>query len=117
MIDLETNQFDVPGAAATVFVLIDDLTTVRVIILHNMSALELTCQYQYSTDGGSTWTDLAAAFSLGAAGGGAEVSVTRITQVGRIRLRASGGANALELSVAVVRVSTAILTTFPLVQL
>lgn len=117
MMDFQTAQFDVPAAQGTIFIVLDDLVTARAIILHNLSASTLTCQYQYSTDGGGTWTDLGAAFTLGAAGGGTEVSVTRVTQAGRIRLRASGGADALELSAAVVRVSTSTLTTFPLVQL
>ena len=116
MYSSQGNVFEIAAVEATIFTLVDDLSTPRAVLLHNMGAYTLTCQYQYSTDGGGSWTNLAAAFSLGAAGSGDELDVLKITQSGRIRLKASGGGGDRDLSVLVVRASTSTLTTFPLIQ-
>ena len=116
MFSLQTNIFDVPGAQGVIFTVIDDLGTPRVLSLMNRSAFVLTCQYQYSTDGGSSWNDLGVAFDLEAFGsGGAELDVRVIAQTGRIRLLASGGASAKELNVAVQRASINPSATFPII--
>ena len=118
MFDLQSNIFDVSGAQGVVFTIIDDLGTPRVVALMNRSAVVLTCQYQYSTNGGTTWEDLGTAFTLEAFGaGGAELDVQTLTQSGRIRLLASGGQSAKELSVAVLRSSLSASATFPIVTL
>lgn len=113
----QSSVFSVAAAQSTIFTVIDDLATPRTVVLHNRSALVLTCQYQYSTDGGGSWTDLGSSFTLGVAGGGAEEDMLRITQAGRIRLLASGGASDDELSVLVVRTSLSTSSTFPLIVL
>ena len=110
MFSAQQNEFEIDAAESTIFQVLDDLSTSRVLILHNKGAYTLTCQYQYSTDGGTTWTSLAAAFSLGASGSGNEVDALEITQSGRIRLLASGGGGDRDLSVLVVRVSTSVST-------
>ena len=117
MFDTQAKVFSVPAAQDTIFTLLDDLSTPRVVSLLNMSTGILTCQYEYSTDGGSTWTSLAASFDLDPAGsGGSELDVTKITQVGRVRLKAAGGASARELHVQVSRASLSTSSTFPLLQ-
>jgi len=114
--DIQTRQFDVPAAQGVIFALIDDLGTPRVINLLNRSSSTLTCQYEYSTDGGTTWSSLGSSFDLDPFGsGGSELEVTEITQSGRIRLKASGGASDSELDVLVVRASLSSSSTFPLV--
>lgn len=116
MYDFQTRVFSVPAAQGNIFTIVDDLGTPRVVNLLNMSANTLTCQYEYSDDGGQTWTDLGVAFDLDPTGsGGSELSVDKITQAGRIRLKASGGASSDELMVGVTRTSLATSTTFPLV--
>lgn len=116
MFTAQSRQFDVPAAQGTIFTLLDDLATPRVVHLLNRSSSTLTCQYEYSTDGGSTWASLGSSFDLDPFGsGGSELDVTEITQTGRIRLKASGGASDGELDVLVVRVSLSSSSTFPLV--
>ena len=118
MFDFQSNVFDVPGTQAVIFSIIDDLGTPRVPVLMNRSAFTLTCQYQYSQDGGGTWEDLGVAFDLGPFGsGGEELDVRVITQLGRLRLLASGGASAKELSVALMRPSLSPGATFPIITL
>ena len=117
MFDNQAKIFSVSAAQAVVFTVLDDLSTPRVIMLLNLSAGILTCQYEYSTDGGGTWTSLGSSFDLDPAGsGGSELSVDKITQTGRIRLKASGGASARELHVQVTRASLSSSSTFPLLQ-
>lgn len=109
-------QFDVPAAQGTIFTIIDDTVTPRVAFLLNRSSSTLTCQFEYSTDGGATWSSLGSSFDLDPFGsGGSELEVTEITQSGRIRLKASGGATDSELDVLVVRTSLSSSSTFPLV--
>jgi len=118
LFDFQSNIFDVPGAQAVIFTIIDDLGTPRPIALMNRSAYTLTGQYQYSDDGGSTWQDLGVAFDLAPFGsGGEELDVRVITQLGRIRLLASGGASAKELSVGVMRASLSPSATFPIIAI
>lgn len=118
MYSMETSLFSVPAAQTTIFTILDDLGTPRVVILNNKCTDPLTCQYEYSDDGGATWSALGASFELDPAGsGGSELRVDKITQTGRIRLKASGGSTNRELEVAVVRASLANITTFPLIQL
>jgi len=117
MFDTQTKLFSVPAAQGIIFAVLDDLSTPRVISLLNLSAEILTCQYEYSTDGGGTWTSLGSSFDLDPWGsGGSELDVQKITQTGRIRLKASGGASARELHVQVSRVSLSTSSTFPLLQ-
>jgi hypothetical protein len=116
MFDFQTKVFDVPAAQGNIFTIIDDLGTPRVVSLLNRSSSVLTCQYEYSDDGGQTWSDLGAAFDLDPTGsGGSELDVQKITQAGRLRLKASGGASDGELLVGVNRVSLSTSSTFPLV--
>ena len=116
MFSTMSRQFDVPAAQGTIFTILDDLSTPRVVNLLNRSASTLTCQYEYSTDGGATWSSLGSSFDLDPFGsGGSELEVTEITQAGRIRLKASGGASDSELDVLVVRTSLSSSSTFPLV--
>jgi len=117
MFDNQSNVFNVPAAQGVIFTILDDLSTPRVVSLLNMSTGVLTCQYEYSTDGGGTWTVLGSSFDLDPAGsGGSELDVQKITQTGRLRLKASGGATNRELNVQVTRVSLSASTTFPLLQ-
>lgn len=116
MFDFQTQVFSVPAAQGNIFTIIDDLGTPRVVSLLNLSSSVLTCQYEYSDDAGQTWNDLGAAFDLDPWGsGGSELDVQKITQAGRLRLKASGGASAKELQVAVQRTSLSGSATFPLV--
>lgn len=116
MFDFQSRVFNVPAAQGNIFTIVDDLGTPRVVSLLNLSGSTLTCQYEYSDDGGQTWNDLGAAFDLDPTGsGGSELDVQKITQSGRIRLKASGGASARELLVGVQRVSLSTSATFPLV--
>lgn len=118
MFDFQTNIFDVPGAQAVIFTVIDDLGTPRVLNIMNRSAFTLTGQYQYSSDGGGSWEDLGVAFDLAPFGsGGEELDVRVITQLGRIRLLASGGASAKELSVGLTRSSINASATFPIIAI
>jgi hypothetical protein len=115
--DNQVKVFSVSAAQGVVFTILDDLGTPRVVSLLNMSTGILTCQYEYSDDGGTTWTSLGSSFDLDPAGsGGSELDVQRITQTGRIRLKASGGASARELHVQVTRTSLSSSSTFPLLQ-
>jgi hypothetical protein len=117
MFDNQVRVFNVTGAQGIVFTVLDDLATPRVVMLLNRGSTILTCQYEYSNDGGLTWHTLGSAFDLDPAGsGGSELDVLKITQVGRIRLKASGGASARELLVQVTRCSLSSSTTFPLLQ-
>jgi len=118
LFDFQSSIFDVPGAQSVIFTVIDDLGTPRVAALMNRSAFTLTCQYQYSDDGGGTWKDLGIAFDLAPFGsGGEELDVRVITQLGRIRLLASGGASAKELSVGVMRSSINPSAVFPIIAI
>jgi hypothetical protein len=117
MFDNQSKVFSVAAAQGVIFTILDDLSTPRVVTLLNMSGSLLTCQYEYSTDGGGTWTALGSSFTLDPTGsGGSDLDVQKITQTGRIRLKASGGASARELHVQVSRVSLSTSSTFPLLQ-
>lgn len=116
MFDFQSRVLNVPAAQGIIFTIIDDLGTPRVVNLLNLGTNILTCQYEYSDDAGQTWNDLGSAFDLDPWGsGGSELDVQKITQAGRLRLKASGGASARELMVGVQRTSLSTSSTFPLV--
>ncbi len=116
MFDLQTKLCSVPAAQGTIFTILDDLATPRALALQNLSDYVLTCQLEYSDDGGGTWHDLGVSFDIDPAGsGGSDLHVEKIVQSGRIRLLAAGGASANELAVALLRTSLSSSATFPLI--
>ena len=92
-----TDIVDVQVAEGTVLQVREAGTFPRTFTLTNLTAGTPAFKIQRSVDGGTVWTDLTLSdgtmqITLGVSGGGADVSVQRITDGNMLRVRMSGGA-------------------------
>ena len=99
MFTMRTDILDVPAAQATILQDRETSSLQRTLVLRNLTASDLTLKIQESSDG-TTWTDVAASFVLGAAGAGSDVAIKNLSTTNQFRLRAQGGDADRDLEVA-----------------
>jgi len=104
MICTRSEILDVPVAVATVLQDRESSSYQRTLILRNLTALVLTMTLQESSDGGATWTDIDTPFTIGVAGGGADVVVVNIDSTNILRLRGQGGGDDRDLEAGMVSI-------------
>jgi len=100
MITLRTEVLDVPAIKSVLLQNRESNTYQRTLTLRNLTASALTLYLETSTDGGATWSDIEAAFVIGAAGGGADVLIKNIAVANMIRLQGQGGGDDRDLQVS-----------------
>lgn len=89
MIATQGDVFDVPVALGTILTIREPASYQRSLYFRNISSNTLAVQIEESDDGGSSWSIVGTAFSLGA--GIILVKEVAATVTGILRIRASGG--------------------------
>jgi len=117
MLVSQTVILDVPLAEGTIVTIPDVSPYQRTFYFRNLTSSVLTITIQESADGGATWIDYAAAFTVGIFGGGADVVVKNVVSTGILRLRASGGGNDRDLYLGLTRFYLATGLVLPLMTL
>ena len=121
MLDECSDVFDIQVAEATILQVREAGVFPRTFTFRNLTAGTPAYRIQESANGGTTWTNLTLAdgtlqTTLGAAGGGTDVTVERVTSSNMLRVLASGGTadRDLELRLSRSYVDAAHLWTSPL---
>ena len=107
MIATAVDILDCPVAEGTLLQVREPGIVPRTFIIRNLTANTPSFKIQASVDG-TTWTDQTLSdgtmqITLGAAGGGTDMSAQRITTSNQLRIRGSGGGADLDLEVALLR--------------
>jgi len=100
MLATQSDVLDVPIALDTILTIRENNTYQRSLFFKNLTASDISMQIETSTDGGSTWSLVEAAFSIAAN----SIEVKEVDADNILRLRASGGGNDRDLYIAYARI-------------
>lgn len=99
MIITQSAVIAVPAAEATVLEDRDGTALQRTFVFRNLTASILSLTIEYSDDGGTTWVEEVAAFNVIATA----VVIQDVTRAQPLRVRGSGGADANDMHVSLVK--------------
>lgn len=103
MLTTQSDIFAVPAALGIILQIREVSSGIqRTLLLQNLSSSDLTVQIEESADGGSTWSIIDSAFTVGAAGG-ADIAIKSIDSANILRVRASGGGDDRDLYITYTR--------------